>query len=434
MDPMDSLDSMRSAFDGLRSRTVGFLTFAVVLVATPALAQWTRVVDIPATRVFSVWANGDTIAAGTDTAVYVSTTAGAIWRRSTKPVSGVTSIQALWIRGSRLYAGTQGQGAHVSDDGGTTWVPFNQGLVGGFLDSQLDILGFMARGDSLFAATAGAGVYVRNLVGPNTWHPLGSALEINQASTVLGLALGGNRLIALAGSNGMVFFNNPGESDWTSSNLDNVGIRSGLAAVSGTWTGTGWVIGCNVGIFRSVSGQEPWTRVDPRLGTLVWSALATQKGHIFAAFDTPNAAVLRESVDDGATWENEEIQPGVFVQALAIGGNAVYAARTDGLWRRGLDVTAVAIGGRPDPLRFAVAGPQPFRSRTRLRFELPRDGEISIELFDIHGRLVGSPAGGHWSSGRHELVLDAQGIGSGVYIARLTAGDTRQVVRLVHIR
>lgn len=69
MDPLDRVGSMRSA-----------------------------VVDIPTTRLFSVCANGDTIAAGADTAVYVSTNAGANWVRSTKPISGVTSIQALWIR------------------------------------------------------------------------------------------------------------------------------------------------------------------------------------------------------------------------------------------------------------------------------------------------------------------------------------------------
>ena len=52
---------------------------------------------------------------------------------------GVTSVQALWVRDGRLYAGTFGQGVFESDNLGDTWNGFNQDLVGGFEDSQLKI-------------------------------------------------------------------------------------------------------------------------------------------------------------------------------------------------------------------------------------------------------------------------------------------------------
>lgn len=329
----------------LRSHTLGLLILGALGVAPPASAQWTQVADIPATRFFSVSASGDTIAAGADTAVYVSTSAGATWMRSTKPVSGVNSIQALWIRAGRIYAGTFGQGVHVSDDLGTTWLPFNDGLVGGILNSQLDVVDLQARDDSLYAATAGAGVYVRSFAG-SAWQPSGSALEPNQASNVNGLALGGSRLIASAGSNGQVFLNDPGDADWTISNLDNVGLHPGLQAKSAAWTGTGWVVGTDLGVFRSVAGQEPWTPVGLGLGVLNWTAFAPHQGHLFAAFDipAPPAAVIEESDDDGATWQNAEAQPGVFVQEMAISGDNLYAARADGLWRRPVSATtAIAV-------------------------------------------------------------------------------------------
>ena len=53
--------------------------FCLLAAAGPAAAQWTRIPDVPAADVFSVQANGDTIAAGADTAVYVSTNAGITW-------------------------------------------------------------------------------------------------------------------------------------------------------------------------------------------------------------------------------------------------------------------------------------------------------------------------------------------------------------------
>src|SRR5262249_39114032 len=77
--------------------------------AAPALADWVHVDDLPSTEVFSVWSNDDTLAVGMFSSVFVSTDAGLSWRGSTEPVAGTTTIQAVWIRNGRLYAGTFGQ-------------------------------------------------------------------------------------------------------------------------------------------------------------------------------------------------------------------------------------------------------------------------------------------------------------------------------------
>src|SRR5512142_274463 len=58
----------------------GAALLALVAVPSPASAQWARVRDVPTQDVFTIWANGDTLAAGVDTAVYVSTDAGATWK------------------------------------------------------------------------------------------------------------------------------------------------------------------------------------------------------------------------------------------------------------------------------------------------------------------------------------------------------------------
>ena len=69
------------------------LSVALVLAASPAAAQWTPILDVPVTDIFTVSATGDTIAAGADTAVYVSVDAGATWTQSAKVAAGVTSIR-----------------------------------------------------------------------------------------------------------------------------------------------------------------------------------------------------------------------------------------------------------------------------------------------------------------------------------------------------
>jgi len=133
----------------------------VVAIASPASAQWTRVEAVPAVNLYSVWTNGDTIAAGSDSTAYVSLDAGATWTATAKVAAGVTLVQVVRVHDGRLYAGTRGQGVFVSTNMGGTWQSFNQGLVGGVNNSQLVIMDLLLRADTLYAATDGAGPWIR---------------------------------------------------------------------------------------------------------------------------------------------------------------------------------------------------------------------------------------------------------------------------------
>jgi len=407
---------------------------ALAFVATPARALWTPVAEVPSTPLFSLHSNGDTLAAGADTTVHLSTDGGVTWRHTTKPVAGVGAITAVRVRNGRLFAGTFGQGVFVSDDLGATWQGFNQGLVGGVLDSQLDIDGFAARGDTLYVATAGAGVYLRSLSPPGTWQPTGTVFDPEQALIVNAIALGGGRLLASAGSNGELFRNDRGELDWDISELDNVGLLPGLEGMALTFTGTGWIVGTNKGLFTSAAGQEPWTFVGLGIGSLRWTAFATRAGHTWAAFVTGTGAFIGDSGDDGATWKHPEFLPGAFVQDLGLAGNVLYAARGDGLWRHSIEVLAVPAGTRATPVSFALAGAQPFRDRAVLRFVLPAAGEAAIEVFDVMGRSTGLRVQGSYPAGAHDVALAADRLAPGVYTALLTTGSAREAVRLVHVR
>jgi hypothetical protein len=405
---------------------------AVGALAAPAVAQWTPISAVPASDVFSVWANGDTIAAGADTAVYVSTNAGATWKRSARVAPGVSAINGVWVRNGRLYAGTLGQGVFVSDDLGTTWLGYNQGLVGGFLDTQLSIRYFEVRGDSLYAATDG-GAWVRNLTA-GTWSHFGNSFEVNQAPQMLGIAANDTRLVAAAGFNGQVFTRDRGDADWTHWWLNNIQQQPGLAPLSVVWTGHGWVMGTNIGVFISSSGDAPWTHTGPDLGLAFFLPIAVRGHELFAAFGIGLTSVLELSRDDGATWQHLETRTNTGVYRFAFSGNDLYAGQTDGLWRRSLDTVSVPDGGAPAHLQFAIAGSQPIGDEVRFRFDLPTLGPIVIEVFDVAGRRAGDSIRGSWPAGPHEVSWDARGLSAGVYLARLTAGNGRAVARMIHAR
>jgi hypothetical protein len=410
------------------------LASGALLFGARARAQWESVPEVPPSTIFSISATGDTIAAGADSVVFLSTDGGKHWQQSTRPVTARSAITAVRVRNHTLFAASFGQGVSTSDDLGKTWHAFNQGLVSGGLSAEFDIVDFVVRGPDLFGATAGSGVVARTLSPAGTWQSFGAIFEPNQDGNVNGLSLGGTRLLASAGSNGQVYVRDPGDADWTQSHLDNLGIHAGLSAFSSFFNGSGWVVGTNLGVFRSATGQSPWTRLDLRVGSIDWTAFAALDRHLFGAFDLPTGALILESGDDGASWGNGEFFPSAFVQAFATSGGFLYAARADGVFRRPL-VASAGVSTIPGPsgLALAVAGAQPFQAGTRIRFELPAAGHATLTIYDLQGRSVATPLDESLPAGPHERAFDARALAPGVYTAVLDAAGRRESLRLVHL-
>jgi hypothetical protein len=405
----------------------------LLALAAPAGAQWTPVKDVQGFNIYAVRSVGDTILAGADSSVFVSTNAGLSFTQSAKPAFGSRAFGGVVIKNGRIYAGSFGKGVFVSDNLGATWTAFNQGLTGGFLESQLDVIDLELRGDTLYVATGGAGVYVRALAPGNTWHHFGEIFEGWQASAIVDLALGGSRLLASGGSNGMVFRRDPGQPEWTESFLKNTGISSGLGAQTAEWTGSGWVVGTNIGPHWSTAGQEPWTRVNLAIGTIDHSAFVTTSPKLFGAFTVAPGCVIESSPDDGMSWDFLEFLPGVFTYALAESHGKIYAGRVDGLWRRDHPDVAVEPSAAQG-LELALEGAQPVRGSARLRFELARPELVEIATYDVRGRIVGARVHETMPAGMHSVSLSLDGLPPGVYAARLVAGARHEAVRLVHVR
>jgi hypothetical protein len=71
--------------------------------------------------------------------------------------------------------------------------------------------------------------------------------------------------------------------------------------------------------------------------------------------------------------------------------------------------------------------PNPFNPRTAIRFALPSESHLALEIFDVLGRRVRVLADGTLPAGTHDLIWDGtdnsgRRLGSGVYLYRLSSG------------
>ena len=84
------------------------------------------------------------------------------------------------------------------------------------------------------------------------------------------------------------------------------------------------------------------------------------------------------------------------------------------------------VDGTPHaPLAFALLGsfPNPARHASTVRYAMAQAGDVTIDVFDLQGRVVASRALGTVGAGVREAALPTVGQGSGVYMYRLRVVD-----------
>ena len=82
--------------------------------------------------------------------------------------------------------------------------------------------------------------------------------------------------------------------------------------------------------------------------------------------------------------------------------------------------------------------PNPFNPSTRIMYELPHDGSVSVVIYDVAGRNVATLLGENQDAGKYEVTWDGRDSGgasasSGVYFVKLTLANdsvTRKIVLL----
>lgn len=101
--------------------------------------------------------------------------------------------------------------------------------------------------------------------------------------------------------------------------------------------------------------------------------------------------------------------------------------------------TEVPAGPAGAPVLALHNEPNPFNPATVIRFELPDDSQVTLEILDLAGRRVRVLADAVLSAGPHAIRWDGRdasgrGVASGVYFYRLDAGARHATGRMALVR
>ena len=396
--------------------------------------------------------------AASDNSVYRSIDSVGIWTKM--PVGMMsTSVRAFLNLDSVIIAGTLGAGAFISNDLGKTWGQYENINVRAFK-------GFAKNDSALFAATATDGLQ-KSTDNGNTWERILTSVRDTYFRTVNAY---NNLVFAVSYSNGTYRSSDYGVT-WEplSASLTDPDIENFTFIDSSTIYASTLFVGF---IFKSTDGGLSWLQSSNGLGNYSSTHnIIKFKNYLFTA----SGDGVYRSDDDGKNWSltingmsstsvltissygstlfagtvdgffykstddgNNWVDIGEGLPALGsssanevigiIGDNILCGTYSTGIYWRPLNEVVTSVNDQdqsntPESFELSQNYPNPFNPNTTIKFQLPKDGMVTLKVYDILGNEVATLINEQIPQGNYSINFNANSLASGVYIYKIQAGS-----------
>jgi hypothetical protein len=88
----------------------------------------------------------------------------------------------------------------------------------------------------------------------------------------------------------------------------------------------------------------------------------------------------------------------------------------------------------PRKFKLYQAFPNPFNPLTRIKYDLPKDGMVSMVVYNVRGQKIAELVNSHREAGIHEVLFDGSALPSGVYFYRLSTEHYTATKRMLLIK
>lgn len=376
-----------------------------------------------------------------------TTDGGTSWTSGTAPGTpgAVSAANSVFIVDENFYGfGTNKGASHVclTSNGGVNWIASNTGLGDGFL-SGISFSSDKLRG---IATRTSSTTYPRTIArtsnGGANWSLINTGTSITGSQVSFVKWVPTSDLVYVTADNGVMKSVNGG-LNWTMtvSNASNNSIKHfdvlaenhtaylfainsagqilkavdtdvplpvKLASFSSSVTGGNvslkWETSEEINnsgfeIYRTVSGKDEWSKI----------GFVEGKGN--------------KSTNTVYSYPDKNLNPGIYsykLKQIDYNGNFEYF---------NLDNNVKV----ENPAKFSLLQniPNPFNPSTVISFLTSTSGTVSVNIFDITGRLISSPVNGYLKSGYHEVLFDGTGLSSGIYFCKVSSAENSRIIRMM---
>jgi hypothetical protein len=88
----------------------------------------------------------------------------------------------------------------------------------------------------------------------------------------------------------------------------------------------------------------------------------------------------------------------------------------------------------PDSYALSQNYPNPFNPTTKIKYQLPVDGNVKIIIFDMLGKEVQTLVNGFEKAGSYELTFNGINLASGIYFYKMQSENFSELKRMILIK
>lgn len=243
-----------------------------------------------------------------------------------------------------------------------------------------------------------------------------------------------NPLVGVAlGDDIAAFYTTDGGATWTAGTVDLGTSSSDIEDVHMTTATTGFAVGDGGMILKTTNGGVNWVSQTSPASVTIYDVYFSEPNFGWLAVD--NGAVYYTD-DGGATWNNIALP-------TVLDANEAYLQKSTGLLFVGCDDGHVysrddAATGNDTPvsLPFVLQQnfPNPFNPATTISFSINRDDRVSLNVYDVAGRLVATVLDKEMKAGDYNVSFRANGLASGVYFYKLKTSANEMTRKMILLR
>ena len=151
--------------------------------------------------------------------------------------------------------------------------------------------------------------------------------------------------------------------------------------------------------------------VERRINEGDWNTLGFVKGH-------------------GTTTESKEYS---FIDKDLFAGGSKFQYRLKQIDNNGTFEYSDIVEVEVEPTEFELSQnyPNPFNPNTTIRFSIPKETQLKINIYNMLGELVETLTEGNYEAGYHKVTFNASPLPSGVYIYRIESNEFVQIKKMV---
>jgi len=380
-----------------------------------------------------IYVGTDSLGGFANCGVYKTTNGGNTWTLTSNAVFQQRSIQAIVVNPTNpniALCGVFNAGSNSTDgiyrttDGGTTWAVSNSGF-----GANKNILALamdpsnpnvVYAGTSFMPPSTGPTYVYKSTDGGVTWTNSSNGLpplstDINPVRTI-DISTANTQYIA-AGlfqntTTGGFYWSTNGGALWTK-------MHTGLPSATGVLI--------RAVLFRPNSTTEIYCAIDavaPNAG--VWRTVNGANSWVQFVNGTLMNSYLTRTLSFRATPWDSTLYTGV-------GTTVGTSTPGQGVYEYSHYLVGVSNSNGRIPKEFALYQnfPNPFNPATYITYDIPRESFVTLKIYDISGREVGSLVNETKQPGSYQILFNASSLSSGVYFYTISAGNFLETKKMI---